>query len=425
VVTVSIDMSMPGVVTRERPSDPRAEEALIGWCLSHGTIPDDYRLDPELFWTGAYQVWAVMLQLVKAGARCDSLSVLNRMEAADREVRISGRRLDMYLADCVAWLPIDPQTVVDSLREARTLRDLMSLGEAMVLAAQTAVDGAADQVEAAERKLSTLGVVDSTRNDTLRTLDEFLGESYPEPEWVLRDYLCRGERMMVTGTPGLGKSTLSRQLGVCAAAGMDPFTGKTRPEVTVLAIDLENPEYIAQRRWHELRHAVHSHGRTIEEGRLWLDLRPNGLRLGNAEDRRWLRRMVTMTNPDLLVIGPAYKMMVGVSSSDRDELIARSVTEVIDDVRDISGCAVVLEAHAGKGLEVGGTAKVEPYGSALWQWWTDFGYGIRVPGGKPDPDARRRRLVEFVDWKLPRDPRKWPNALESTGEWMPWTESAL
>jgi len=424
---MTLDTTMPGVLTHERPSDPRAEEALIGWCLSHGTIPEDYRLAPSLFWTGAFQVWGVMLQLVKAGARCDTLSVLNRMEAAGRDVRISGRRLDMYLADCVAWLPIDPQSVADAIREARTLRDLMDLGEAMVLAAQTASGAAVDQVEEAERKLSSLGIVDSTRNDTLRTLDEFLGETYPEPQWVLQDYLCRGERMMITGTPGLGKSTLSRQLAVCAASGMDPFTGRPRPEMTVLAVDLENPEYIAQRRWHELRQAVNAHGHTISSERLWLDLRPGGLRLGNAEDRRWLRRMVTMTNPDLLVIGPAYKMMVGVSSQDRDELIARSVTEVIDDMRSINGCAVVLEAHAGKGPDMGGggAAKVEPYGSALWQWWTDFGYGIRVPGGKPDPGAKERRLVEFVDWKLPRDPRKWPSALESTGAWMPWTEAVL
>jgi hypothetical protein len=50
--------------------------------------------------------------------------------------------------------------------------------------------------------------------------------------------------MILTGAEGLGKMMLLRQIAVCAAAGLDPFTYQPIEPRTVLLVDLENPAQI-------------------------------------------------------------------------------------------------------------------------------------------------------------------------------------
>ena len=45
------------------------------------------------------------------------------------------------------------------------------------------------------------------------------------PEWIIPGLLQRGDRMLVTGETGAGKSLLLAQIGVQVAAGIHPFTG--------------------------------------------------------------------------------------------------------------------------------------------------------------------------------------------------------
>jgi hypothetical protein len=49
------------------------------------------------------------------------------------------------------------------------------------------------------------------------------GDDDPE-DWVIPGLLAREDRLILTGAEGLGKMMLLRQIAVCAAAGLDPFT---------------------------------------------------------------------------------------------------------------------------------------------------------------------------------------------------------
>ena len=94
---------------------------------------------------------------------------------------------------------------------------------------------------------------DSGNADSTRTLSGYLGTQFPEPDWVIDGLMARGERLILTGEEGLGKSTLQRQIAMCSAAGIEPFNGQSIEPRTVLLIDAENPDFILKKRLAEMR----------------------------------------------------------------------------------------------------------------------------------------------------------------------------
>ena len=80
-------------------------------------------------------------------------------------------------------------------------------------------------------------------------LYEFIGEVDPPEVWVIPHLLERGDRLIWTGEEGLGKSMVSRQLAIGAAAGIHPFTDVLFEPQRVLFIDCENPVRKSRRRF--------------------------------------------------------------------------------------------------------------------------------------------------------------------------------
>jgi ATPase subunit of ABC transporter with duplicated ATPase domains len=86
-----------------------------------------------------------------------------------------------------------------------------------------------DNVRELPRKLQIRHAVSASRTQRaadigLLDLDAFLAEPDPEYDWLIPGLLERGDRVIVTGQEGKGKSTLLRQIGVQVAAGIHPFT---------------------------------------------------------------------------------------------------------------------------------------------------------------------------------------------------------
>lgn len=251
----------------------------------------------------------------------------------------------------------------------------------------------------------------------------FLDASDSPPDWVIPGLLEHGDRLLLTGFEGLGKSMLVRQLAICAAAGLHPFDTDYRNNFKpqrVLFIDCENSEQQGRRKMRPIALASKNYSRPVGENMMYVLHRPNGLDVSQPGDAEFIIEQVTAHQPDLLVIGPFYKLH---NKNINEELNARTVAAVLDRVRSISNAALLTEAHAGHG-EAGKTRSVRPTGSSLLLRWPEFGYGI-APNALSVPDDKGRcTQVDVIAWRGPRDDRDWPRHMEygRPGHlpWQPW-----
>lgn len=279
----------------------------------------------------------------------------------------------------------------------------------------------ADPIDVAKVMLGELqGVVDrsaSAHDDTLTpSLREFLSVEEAPYDWVVPGLLEHGDRMLLTGPEGIGKSELFRQIGLCVGAGVDPFTHMRIPQKRVLFVDCENGPTQMRRGLRRLAIKARELGGGAEDT-VFVESRPEGLDLQKPEDEAWLLRVVTEVQPDLLLSGSLYRLH---TADPSDETAARAVTKVIDRCRSAANCAVVLEAHTGHAIGSEGARHVRPIGSSLWLRWPEFGYGLR-----PTKDFNyQTRVVDLVPFRGDRDGREWPRRLKAGGTW-PWAKATF
>ena len=244
------------------------------------------------------------------------------------------------------------------------------------------------------------GPCDTARLRPSRTILEFLDEPEPEYDWAVPDLLEREDRVVLTGAEGGGKSTVLRQIGVQGASGVHPFTLEPVEPISVLLVDLENGKRHLRRELHKLWAKV-SH--SLDPERFRVCPYPAGIDLGNPFWSDWLAERVVANGPDLLIIGPIYKMATGDSTTEE---VARKITAPIDAIRTEHHCAVILEAHSPYSAN-GGRRPTRPFGSSVWSRWPEFGLHLSETG-------------QLTHWRGERDEREWPSALKRGGEW-PWT----
>lgn len=292
---------------------------------------------------------------------------------------------------------------------ARHVRDqlLPHVGAVYIVEAKTGKD-ATDHVTAGhnltELELTYSSEIE-TKPDLAPDLWEFISAPEPPYDWVIPEILERGDRLILTGFEGLGKSMLTRQIAVMVAAGIHPFaTHKNIPPIRVLYIDCENSERQSRRRFRPLAEASIRCGHRVPDGALRLIHRAEGIDLTRDEWAEYLIERVTAHRPQLLVVGPFYRLH---NANMNDELPARKVAAVLDKVRNSVDCALITEAHAGHG---GGLERsVRPAGSSLLLRWPEFGLGIRPAGERTL--AGRPQDVEVAHWRGGRDDRNWPSFL--------------
>lgn len=212
-------------------------------------------------------------------------------------------------------------------------------------------------------------------------------------------------------------STLFRQLAVTIAAGIHPFTHRPVGAQRVLIVDCENGAAHTRRKIRPLVVQAACEGFPVREANLWVEVRPEGLDLASDKDASWLLRRIAAIRPDAVMIGPLYRLAPRALNDDSD---AAPVIAALNMIRARGAC-VLLEAHAGHSLGMGGRRDLRPRGSSAFLGWPEFGYGIR---SSDLPEAKKRRLVDMVPWRGDRDEREWPQHLVAGGTW-PWSAYAV
>ena len=231
-------------------------------------------------------------------------------------------------------------------------------------------------------------------------LDDFLNEPEPEYDWQVPGLLERGDRACFTGPEGGGKSTLLRQVAVQLASGVHPFTLEAIDPLRVLLVDFENGRRHVRRELRKLRAKAHD----AYTGNLFVEVEVAGMDLfGHPADAEWLEERCALRKPDVLIIGPAYKM----ASGDENTMpVARAIQQPLDQLRGAYGFSVLMELHTGHATN-GGRRPTRPVGSSAWLRWPEFGMHLADNG-------------TLTTWRGPRDEREWPRALKRGGQW-PWT----
>lgn len=389
------------------------EQMLIATCLAY---PDAVtltrgRADAEDFIDPRYQhlYTAILTEYAEAGT-------VNPITVHQRATTAGLRGVD--LVDLYRW-----QEAISSAAVAPTLADQVRdgalryrLGLMVGQMHQRISDTSAPVADSVSEMLAALTQIrdGATGGTTLaaKTLREIL-ETEDEPEdWVIPGLFERGDRLILTGYEGLGKTTWLRQIGICAAAGLNPVTlDQLDRQIRVLFVDVENSE----RQWRrETRGiAVVAERGGLGSPRDYVHVH-TGARMDLRKDRDLglVHRLVDQYQPEILVIGPLYRLTPNGINNDEE---AAPLIAALDTLRD-RGLVLAMEAHAPKGSM--GERNLAPRGSAALMGWPEFGFGL-APQDKDEND--KIQTAEVVRWRGDRDRgRQWPKMLWAGGP-FPWT----
>lgn len=343
-------------------------------------------------------LWMALMGLKAEGKPTDAMSV---------QVALKGNQRLMAVHLAVSSIPVLPDTVeyhASEVRGAARRRDVIRQAIRM---RQRAEDPESDPQAIVAETVNALTRIRDLGAPDIET--KSLGELMDTPDdpydWVIPGLLERMDRLVITGEEGLGKSVFLRQLALMGAAGLHPFTKRDIPPIKSLIIDLENTERHVKRQLRAMYQQAKLHGRDTSH-RVDIDCRPGGIDICKDRDLSWINRVLDATQPDLLVIGPLYKLAP--RALQTDDHVA-PVIAALDSIR-ARGITLVMEAHAGHAEGKDGR-NMRPRGSAALMGWPEFGYGLRW---------NEVGDVDMVAWRGDRDERDWPLRIKRGGQW-PWT----
>jgi hypothetical protein len=404
-------------IERMAPHDIQAEQAVLGACLISKQAARELadQLNPDDFYRpGHSTVFLAIRRMLADNQPVDIRTLVAHLDKAGDLQRVGGY---LYISQLVDAVPTaaNADWYASIVLGHGLRRGLVEAGTSLVAMGYN--PGGAEPHELAERAVALVRAVRDRGRDSadlpVMDIHDFLAVEETH-DWLVPGLLERGDRLILTATEGGGKSTLIRQMAVCGAAGLHPFTHKPVDPYTVLVLDCENGEAMTRRKLGPLTGIAAHYGRPVPRSRFYIECQPAGVDLTRAKDRAWLLRRVEKTMPQLLVIGPIYRLHAG---NPNDEELARKVSAVIDEARAIAHCVVVMEAHAPHNNGFSQHRNMRPAGSSLWMRWPEFGYGLRPVEDEKSASIDWARLL--VPWRGARDERDWPSHIRK-GEHWPW-----
>lgn len=390
-----------------------AEKAIVGASLLN---PDTIRSAVEHCTPADFQdarlgqVWALMIGMRSAGDHVDPITVHDRIREEGKPRGITA----VDLADLMAATPTASNIAYYAriVGEGGIKRRLANAGVRMQQMGQS-------DLPLAEVMDAARGEWDRVRSEQshhmhARPLWELL-DGPDDYHWIIPNLLERQDRVVITGAEGSGKSFFIQQMAIMASAGLHPMTGAPIDPVRVLVVDAENSDKQWRRRVRPLAAQAARKG-TADPAQVMRIATVPRVNLLNERDLGAVHALVDEHQPELLVIGPLYRLIPKAIQSDDD---AAPLIAALDGLR-AKGPALVMEAHAGHATKgVGGERDLRPRGSAALMGWPEFGFGLALePQDGEAPDLVTAKLTR---WRGDRDNRAWPDRLMRGGRW-PWTD---
>lgn len=413
----AVDYDEPPVYERTPPHDVLAEQAALGACLLDTAARKLVLnlVNAEAFYQPRHAViFEAIAELDRSGGNVDQITLGKYLADHGDVDKIGGQ---VYLWELVRAVPTaaNGPYYAEIVQDRGLRRALIELGTRLVQMGYNRDGETSEIIEKAvamAREIRDQGL--ETEDLPIEDILDFV-QHEDVFDWVVPGLLERMDRLILTASEGGGKSTLLRQMAVTLSAGLHPFrTWEYIDPVRVLVLDCENSNSSSRRKYRPLLAAAESVEQPVRRGMFHIECRPSGIDLTKAADRAWMMRRVEKTNPDVLIIGPIYRLHAGDPNSEE---LARKVSVVIDEARATAGCAVLMEAHSPHQSGFATHRPLRPLGSSLWLRWPEFGFGLRPVDDEKSATEDRARSVQ--PWRGQRDERDWPKWIKQGEKW-PW-----
>jgi replicative DNA helicase len=279
--------------------------------------------------------------------------------------------------------------MVESVLRHSAARSLISQGQKSL---SNLMDGADPYEEAVEleRFSAQLGSSKGILEQEALTLQQLAENAESIAPTIIPGMCNRDFRTLVVAEEGAGKSLLLRTIAMTTAQGIHPFTHKPIDPKRALIVDLENPAQSILDTAVGLDCILETHSADYDAERLRIWRKPGGINIRRLADRAALQREIAMHQPELVCIGPIYKMYSRTSGESYEDS-ADEAMSILDDLRTRYNFALYMEHHAAKGRQ-GEGRDLSPMGSQRWMAWPEI--GISLYKDKNDPtsfDVKRFR----------------------------------
>lgn len=373
-----------------------AEKAVLSACMWSPLARQRAReiLSREDFWdTKHEEIWVALEEMDAAKTPIDPVTLPGKLTGRQHLLRLLP---DLLSSPAVAD---NVEAYATDVRSWAVRRRAVDLASTIIQRARDLTTDPYTLTSTAITRFTELRDTGTTSDLQSRLLADLLAEPDDKVDWAVKGLLEKRDRFVITGGEGGSKSFISRQVGIFAAAGLHPFTQERMRPARVQILDYENS-------WSQMRRGsrmLYDYARSIGEDpadRIHVASLPR-IDITRDRDLGRIHRELDVAKPDVVVVGPLYRLTSGAIQTDDD---AAPVLAALDTLRD-RGCALVIEAHAGHGRDAGGDRDLRPRGSSALLGWPEFGYGmkrVRVKGNE---------RIRMVPWRGDRSERAWPMML--------------
>lgn len=376
--------------------DEQAERAVLDACITSPLARKRARehLDHTDFYSIPHErIWVAMAELDAAERAVDAVSVMAKLPRDEAVARVMPEIISS------GGIPDNIDTYADVVRGWAVRRRIISVAEQAKFAALNLDNDPYMLTATAVTKFTELRNTGITEDIQSKLMADLLAEPDDRIEWSVKGFLEKRDRLVLTGSEGGGKSFLARQLGIFAAAGLQPFTLEPAEPVRVQILDYENSWSQVRRGSRRLYDFACEYG-SDPRANIHVASLPR-IDITRDRDLSRIHRELDVSNPDVVIVGPLYRLTGKAIQSD-DE--AAPILAALDTMRD-RGCALIIEAHAGHTRDSSGERDLRPRGSSALMGWPEFGYGLA-------PSRRGGGPVRMVSWRGDRSERAWPMYLK-------------